>query len=225
MSVGATIASGRSADILDAGPGRVLRRKRTGVIPADEVAAMRLAHEHAYPVPEVFSVDGPDMVMERVDGRNLLDNLAERPWRIRSTGRLLADLHNRLAAVPVDGAAIRTVFGEPEVLVHGDLHPGNVLAAPGGPVVIDWENAGLGPHDADVATTWLLMSIADPDDVGRLIRPLLSTVRRFLIGSFLAAVERPRPETLRAVCERRLDDPHMSAAEKDRIRQFLANHG
>ena len=219
------IASGRAADIYDAGPGRVLRRKRSGDIPAHEVTAMRHAHHYGFPVPEVFSIDGPEMVMERVDGPVLFDSLAERPWRIGATGRLLADLHRRLAAIPIDGVEIRTMFGAPEALVHGDLHPGNVLASPSGPVVIDWENAAAGPCDADVATTWLLMSVADLDDVGPVVRWLVSIVRRLLVRSFLAAVERPRPETVRAVCTHRLDDPNLRPHEKARIRRFMAAHG
>lgn len=222
---GELIASGRAADIYAAGPGRVLRRKRTGHIPAHEATAMRLAHRHGFPVPEVFAVDGPEMVMERVEGRVLSDSLAERPWRIGPTGRLLADLHRRLAAIPVDGVEIRTMFGAPEALVHGDLHPGNVLAGPDGPVVIDWENAAAGPRDADVAITWLLLTVADVDGVNPVVRPLVSTVRRLLVRSFLAAVERPRPATVRAVCLHRLEDPHLRPHEKDRIRSFMAAHG
>ncbi len=223
--VGAPIASGRAADIYDAGPGRVMRRKRSGDIPAHEVTAMRHAHGHGYPVPEVFSVDGPEMVMERVDGKVLFDSLAEKPWRIRATGRLLADLHRRLAAIPIEGVEIRTMFGAPEALVHGDLHPGNVLAGPSGPVVIDWENAAAGPRGADVATTWLLMTVADLDDVGPFVRPLVSIVRRLLVRSFLGAVDPPRRETVRAVCTHRLDDPNLRPHEKQRIRHFMANHG
>jgi aminoglycoside phosphotransferase (APT) family kinase protein len=222
---GPLIAAGRSADILDAGEGRVVRRRRGGPIPEREVAAMRAAHTHGFPVPEVFGVDGADMLMERVDGIDLLTRLGRRPWEVRRIARVLAELHVRLASIPVDQVDVATVIEPREALVHGDLHPGNVLVAGRGPVVIDWEGAGTGPRDADIATTWLLLSIADADDVPVLVRPFVNLVRAMLVRGFLAGVARPRPETVRAVCDDRLGDPNMRPHERDRIRRFRAEHG
>ncbi|MBC8076170.1 MAG: aminoglycoside phosphotransferase family protein, partial [Chloroflexales bacterium] len=45
-------------------------------------------------------------------------------------------------------------------LCHGDFHPGNLLLARNGPVVIDWENATSGDPAADVARTLLLLRYA-----------------------------------------------------------------
>ncbi len=42
-------------------------------------------------------------------------------------------------------------------LCHGDLHPGNVLMSDGGPLVIDWFDAVIGPPEADVVRTSLLV--------------------------------------------------------------------
>jgi aminoglycoside phosphotransferase (APT) family kinase protein len=222
---GPLLASGRSADIYDAGDGRVMRRRRGGPIPEHEVAAMRVAYEHGFPVPQVFEVDGADMTMERVDGADYLSVLARRPWRARRIGRMLADLHRQLAAVPIDGLDIRT-RGEPcDALVHGDLHPGNVLVGASGPVVIDWENACAGPRDGDVASTWLLLSIADVDDVAAVIRPTVAMVRRRLIRSFLDGVDAPSPATIRGVCDFRLSDTNLRPHERDRVREFRAEHG
>jgi aminoglycoside phosphotransferase (APT) family kinase protein len=222
---GPLLAGGRSADIYDAGPGRVLRRRRGGPIDAHEVAAMRVAHAHGFPVPEVFDVDGADMTMERIDGTDYLSILARRPWRARPIGRMLADLHRRLAEVPVEGLEIRTRGEAAEALVHGDLHPGNVLVGRSGPVVIDWENACAGPRDADVASTWILLSIADVDDVSPLIRPAVSRIRRRLIRSFLAGVDASSPATIRGVCDFRLSDTNLRPHERDRVREFRARHG
>lgn len=191
---GDPIASGRAADIYDAGPGRVMRRKRSGDIPAHEVTAMRHAHGHGYPVPEVFSVDGPEMVMERVDGKVLFDSLAEKPWRIRATGRLLADLHRRLAAIPIEGVEIRTMFGAPEALVHGDLHPGNVLGSADDPVVIDWGDATRGAPAADVARTWVLVRFgALPPGTPATTRVLAGVGRRILLRGHAAAYRAAAP--------------------------------
>jgi aminoglycoside phosphotransferase (APT) family kinase protein len=43
-------------------------------------------------------------------------------------------------------------------LCHGDLHPGNVIMASDGPVIIDWFDASRGDQVADIARTSLLMS-------------------------------------------------------------------
>jgi len=218
------LASGRSADIFAVGDGRILRRRRVGEIAATEVDAMRAARRHVYPVPEVYRVAGAEMEMERADGPDLLDELARAPWRYRQVARTLADLHLRLRAIPVDGLQLGVV-GEPvEALVHGDLHPGNVIVTATGPVVIDWESAGVGPLDTDAANVWLLLTIADADNVPRLVRPLVPLVRRALLRSFLGRVGRPRPATVAGVCDDRLADPNMRPHEIDRIRRFRAHH-
>lgn len=49
-------------------------------------------------------------------------------------------------------------------LLHGDLHPGNVLMSPSGPVVIDWFDASAGHPLADVARTELLVDASDLTD-------------------------------------------------------------
>ena len=46
-------------------------------------------------------------------------------------------------------------------LLHGDLHPGNVLLGPSGPVLIDWTDAGSGPPAHDTATSWLVLACLD----------------------------------------------------------------
>ena len=55
-----------------------------------------------YPAPEVFEVsdDGLDMVMQRVDGPTMLDDLGDHPWRLRRYALMLADLHTQLGADP-----------------------------------------------------------------------------------------------------------------------------
>ena len=217
------IASGRSADVYDIGDGRVLRRLRGGEVPECEVIAMRAARAHGVPVPEVYEVDGADMVLERIEGRSMLDELKARPWRVRRLGRQLAELHLQLRAVPPPA---ELAGAEPrEALVHDDLHPDNVIMAPAGPVVIDWEGAEAGPFDRDAATFWLLAVVAEPDDVGWHLRPLLGFVRRQLVAAFLAVAGTPRPETVDTVCADRSNDRNMRETEKARIAEFRVRHG
>ena len=221
---GPLIGSGRSADIYAVGPQRVVRRRRSGLIPGAEPAVMRAVASHGFPVPAVYSVDGVDMTMDRVDGVELLKLLSKRPWKARNIGRMLADLHCQLAAIPIGNVDVPTKFGAREVFVHGDLHPGNVLLTDHGPIVIDWEGAGVGAADADSATTWMLLATADADNVPRLIRPLVGMIRKTVLQAFLKGVPQPRSETIAAVCDARLQDKNMRPRELDRIRAFKNEH-
>lgn len=73
MRVGELTASGRDCGIYADGSGMVVRRNRIGRSLEPEVRVMWHARSHGYPVPEVLDVDGPDMLMERLDGPNLLE--------------------------------------------------------------------------------------------------------------------------------------------------------
>ena len=46
------------------------------------------------------------------------------------------------------------------VACHGDFHPLNVMVDVSGASVVDWTDAGLGPREADVARTVLLLNVA-----------------------------------------------------------------
>ena len=67
------------------------------------------------------------------------------------------DAHDLLESLP-RGAA----------LLHGDLHPGNVLLGQDGPVVIDWFDAAVGNPHADVARTALLLQASGATDLRHL---------------------------------------------------------
>ena len=229
---GSLIAKGRSAEIFEYGEGKVLRRLRDGrTVPAHEPVVMRAVRAAGYPVPEVFDVDGGDMVMERVAGVDMVKDIERRPWRARRYGALLADLHTRLAAIPIDpamlsGDEVTVAYGAPEVYVHGDLHPMNVILTDHGPVVIDWEGARIGPRDADAAITWMLLAIGELDDVPWFLRPIVGLVRAQLLRAFLAGVPRPSAATIRAACEFRLTrDRNMRPVEHERIKRFMTEHG
>ena len=109
----------------------------------------------------VHDADGADLVMDRVDGRAALEGLETHPWRVPAIGRLLADLHHRLDAVPVaEWMPQRSDIGgdvRPGV-VHCDLHPLNVMVTADGPVLIDWTRSGCGDRRLDLAHTWLIVA-------------------------------------------------------------------
>ncbi len=222
---GPLIGRGRAADVYDVGDGRVLRRYRTPRSCEHEFAVMTRLHACGYPVPEVFSVDRSDLVMERLEGRTMLASLASAPWRAGRYGRLLADLHRRLGDVevpaglelPVRFTACRDGERDECVVTHLDLHPDNVMLTAAGPVVFDWSNACLAPPGTDVAMTWLLIDTSEVV-APRWQRPIAGVVRRRLLAAFLrAAGGLPGSPLVRAVVAHRLADPNVRPTERERL--------
>lgn len=205
------LGRGRASTVLDLGDGRVLRR---GGNPEREARVMEHAREHGYPVPRVFERRPDALVLERIAGRTMLDDLARRPWRLRSHVRTLADLHHRLHAIaaPPD---LRSA-GEGNALLHLDLHPMNVLLSARGPVVIDWTNAHRGDPAMDVALTWLLGMTAEiPIGYGRLLARLFSRDFANAVG-----VEEVRAGLAEAA-DFRLRDANVLESESRRIERLL----
>ena len=221
---GRLVGTGRAADVYDIGDGRVLRRYRTDHDSTIEAAAMRAAWAAGYPVPEVHDADGRDLVMEHLEGPTMLKSIGDRPWRFKRIADQLAELHTRLAAGPLGGLEVPERFEPAECLVHLDLHPGNVILTPRGPVVIDWSNAGMGPRGADVATTWILLTIAEADDIPVALRPFVGAIRRGLLRRFLDGVDRPTRPVIRMLAEHRLTDWNLRPGELDKLQLFLEQH-
>jgi aminoglycoside phosphotransferase (APT) family kinase protein len=216
---GPLVGRGRAADVFDVGGGRVLRRYRTSHDSAPEAAIMAHVASHGFPVPAVHDVDGRDLVMDRVVGPSQLDDIERRPWRVAAHGRVLADLHRRLDLVPAPAG------GGGGGVVHLDLHPGNVLCTPDGPVVIDWSNGRAGDRHEDVATTWMLLAVGRPDG-GAAIQILARLLRQRLLRAFLSDVDvEAARAALAEVCDRKLSDPNMGPAELEAIRALAASEG
>jgi aminoglycoside phosphotransferase (APT) family kinase protein len=213
---GPLVGSGRSADVYALGPGRVLRRFRTPYNAQAEADIMIHLAKAGFPVPAVHDADGPDLVMERLDGRDMLADLSSRPWLARRHGRTLAMLHNRLHQVRAP-AGLRTAFGPGDRVLHLDLHPGNVMLTSRGPVVIDWTNASAGAPGADVAMAYLIMASSDTDLLPWWLRPAVRALRAALLGQFRAAAhDNPAPHIAR-VARGRLTDRNVRPAEAGRL--------
>jgi aminoglycoside phosphotransferase (APT) family kinase protein len=211
---GPLIGAGRAADVYAIGPGRVLRRYRTPFDVRPEAEIMRYLGQAGYPVPAVYDADGSDLVMERLDGRDMLADLARRPWLARRHARTLADLHNRLHQIAAP-AGWPQVFGPGGTVLHLDFHPGNVMLTSRGPFVIDWSNVRSGPAGADVAMAYLIMASSEVDDVPLPVRPALSAVRSAVIRQFLlAARDDPGPH-IASVARHRMTDRNVRASEVD----------
>ena len=170
------IASGRDADVYSVDDDWVLRRYRNGYPVRDEADFMRWVAKYDYPVPAVRDVNGPDMVIQRLSGPTLAAAAVAGDIGPVALGRMHADLHRRLHAIPAPS-------GTPgKVVVHGDLHPENVILTPDGPIVIDWRNAEEGTPEFDVAMTAIIFAQVALDPVWAELSPLL----REALSSYLA---------------------------------------
>lgn len=178
---GPLLASGRAADVYDIGDGKVLRRYRE-VRPDVEYEArvMKYVAERRFPAPEVHSVDGPDLVMERIHGPTMIEALEAAPWKLLYYARVLARLQVRLARVsaPRWMLADTADLSHDQSVLHLDLHPMNVIISPRGPIVIDWTNASGGPAGFDAANTFVTMSTFAVDS------PRDRATRQLFSGSF-----------------------------------------
>ncbi|MGH2668216.1 MAG: phosphotransferase [bacterium] len=206
------IAAGRASEIFDLGDGRVVRRFRAGGDPEREALVMRHARRHGYPVPRVLGVTPDALVLDRIDGPTMLDELRRRPWTLRRHASLLARLHERLHEIAAPPTLLAVSPGDR--LLHLDLHPDNVILSPGGPFVIDWTNARRGDPALDVALSWVIVATSG------------GPLARFFLRWFLPHFDRDDlVHALPAAAERRLADVNVGDRERRAVRRFVQRAG
>lgn len=136
-------------------------------------------------VRDVLVIDGhPSIVSERIFGPSMWEMMTADPSSTKSLVATLADVQRQIVrSGPPQGVPdlIRRLCakiteaeqldeGERALacdlaesmprgaaLLHGDLHPGNVLMGADGPRVIDWFDAGIGHPVADIVRSSILM--------------------------------------------------------------------
>ncbi|MFV0309224.1 MAG: phosphotransferase [Desertimonas sp.] len=210
---GPLLGSGRAAEVYDLGDGTVLRRYRRADRDASyEARVMAMMAAAGVRVPAVRRADGPDLVMERIDGPTMLEALGAAPWMLPQFARLLSRLQREIAAVEAPDWMLASSASPTQrhSVLHLDLHPMNVLMSPVGPTVIDWTNAAGGPAGFDAALTVVLGATSE---VGT------SVVERLGQRLFVAAFRRLRGHGLiepylAAACDHRLADPALTPGER-----------
>ena len=127
-----------------------------------------------------IEIDGrKGLILERIEGPNMRDemlgHLLKAPKMVRTFAKLHTAVHKSVIPefIPVKARLKRGIdlieplsqeskakllkqldsLPDKKNLVHFDYHPGQIIVAPDGPVVIDWVTAGQGDPAADVART------------------------------------------------------------------------
>lgn len=177
---------------------------------------MRFARDCGYPVPEIISVTGPDLVLERIEGPTMMEALVADPTALERIASELAQLHERLHRIVAP--AWLPQRDEGERLLHLDLHPGNVILGPGGPVVIDWANAARGSAGLDPAIAIAIFLSA---------RAGVPSAQREALDRFIGAFAAHFPAAeLQAsfplAVSLRSADPNVTAAERSELGSFAA---
>ena len=201
---GPLLAAGEAADVYALSDQQVLRRYRDGGDASREVALMRHVAAFGFPVPAVQHLGGPDLLMERLHGPTLLQALAAGEVSLHDAAVVMADLHRRLHMInaPTGG-----------VVVHLDLHPGNVILSESrGPVLIDWANARGGAAPLDAAVTALILAEVAVDAGGD-----YSQAARTLLAAFVGASDEPLLPQLDEAMETRRRDPALVAGERELV--------
>jgi len=219
------LAEGREAEIFAWQDGTVLRLMRSPDARPQvewEQRAMAAAAATGVRVPavgEIATVDGrPGLIMERIDGPDMLTLIGRKPWTVWSVGRITGELHAAmheavapaelrplrerlrariegadLVSGPIAGAALRELDSLPngDRLCHGDFHPGNVLDAGGEHVVIDWTNVTRGDPTADYVRTVMMIRLGDPPPGSPVvIRVGARFLRRLLLSAYVRSYRR-----------------------------------
>jgi Ser/Thr protein kinase RdoA (MazF antagonist) len=213
---GPLLAQGRASDVYALSEHQVLRRYRSGRDAGHDAEIMRHVAAHGFPVPQAEHAGGPDLLMERLHGPTLLQALAAGEVSLHDGARVLADLHARLHAIPARAG---------EVVVHLDLHPGNVIVSEQrGPVLIDWANARGGAAALDVAVTSLILAEVAVDAGGD-----YSRASRALLAAFLGDADEDPVPALDEAARMRREDPGLIPGEcdlvepaADLVRRFVA---
>jgi len=177
-------------------------------------------------VHEITTIDGrPAIIFERINGRSMWEEMLASPASFDELVEEFVEVQRSIhrAGVPVGlpssssrmCAKIRSVdslstadrteacdmvlaLPSGAALLHGDLHPGNVLMSADGPVVIDWFDATIGHPITDVVRTALLL------------RPAGAGALHHLPAADHGQLQTLHDRYVAAVCD-------MLAAEHDRI--------
>lgn len=228
------IAEGREAEMFEREDGRLLRVMRSADAQRRnewQAAAMEAARSRGVRVPAVYelttALGRPAMVMERIEGPDLLTLIGRQPWAVFRVGRISGRVHAQMHGVQAPSSIpplkqvlrqriesvgrlpphlarfaldVLETLPDGDALCHGDYHPGNILMDGTTPVLIDWSNATRGEPAADVARTRMMLRLGSPPPGTSAALRLMALVgRNLLLWLYLRSYRRSRPLDMAAV--------------------------
>ncbi|MEO6088376.1 MAG: phosphotransferase [Umezawaea sp.] len=149
------------------------------------------------------------MVLERLYGSTMLQALTTGQPSPHAGAHQLAGLQTRLHTLPP-----RTSTDPRSRILHGDLHPDNVVLTSRGPVVIDWRNTTEGPPKLDVALSAVILAQTAVDNADG----MAESARVFLTAFLAHSGHNPMAMLAEAVSMRR-GDLNLSETEISRLDQ------
>jgi aminoglycoside phosphotransferase (APT) family kinase protein len=221
------LGQGREAEVFGLADGSVLKLMRDPdrrEAMEREIAALAAVAGVGL-VPRVrgcVDVDGrPGILLDRVDGPDLLTYVGSRPWLLHRAGQVLASVHTRLhdqaapeglpdlhselrnriqtapaLAPELASWALTVLDGLPtgDRICHGDFHLANILGGLSRPVVIDWGSAARGDPVADVANTWMVHKMGlPPPGTPLYVRMVIPSARGIVVSTYMRGYRRRHP--------------------------------
>jgi len=153
------------------------------------------------------------LVFDRVEGHTCLHRLAKAPWQAAAIIHDMVKLQqaiNQRAAPPglpslneylyknIQRAPLLSESERKHILqhlnelpagnnlCHFDFHLDQIIMTARGPMVIDWPNAVRGSPVADLARTWIMLTMSAPPGTGPWARRMLSIAQFFVSRQYLA---------------------------------------
>ena len=213
---GGLINVGSEWELRHYGPDHVVRTSTRELDLSREAEALELMASTGFPAPHLVErLSGSSLVMERIEGPTMLEDLTSRPWTLNRHAKNLARLHKALGkiAAPSDWERV----SEGDSIVHLDLHPGTIKLSNGKPIVLNWSRSSRGSSSFDAAVTYVILRTAESDN-GRLARLLISSLRKrfakVFVNEFGAAEVFAQ---VREAAELRLLDLDLSPTEREAV--------
>lgn len=204
---------------------RVLRSTEDEENLKSEMAIMKLLKEKGKAVPKVYEylkIDGrPSLIMERLNGETMLDEMKRKPFELLKQAKKLAKLHIEVTD-SAEGLGIISINDRAAYLIpkaemldeelkkfvletlnqlprgndicHGDFHPGNIIIANGQYYVIDWSGVTSGEKLSDIAHTYLLLRNTPRTPGVNMFQSLIIGCSGSIIsGKYLSSIEKNYP--------------------------------
>lgn len=185
---------------------RVLRDKKEEEYLKGEMSIMKSLKEKGKAVPEVYEYlkieERPSIIMERLYGDSMLDEIRKKPLEMLKYAEELAKLHIEVTD-SAEGLEMNSINDRAAHLIplatmldaelkefvlkilaelprgndicHGDFHPGNIMKSKGQYYVIDWFGATCGKKLSDIAHTYVILKNTPKI-------PGMSKFQNFIIG-------------------------------------------